>query len=90
MQRQLIRLIHLVVSLCLGFAGAFIAWVAFALYAEYGTRGPNGEYLFDISDSTTRVFVISVVLAAFVFSITAYGFTVWLFRHCVLTSEKRQ
>ncbi|QDS98682.1 hypothetical protein [Adhaeretor mobilis] len=80
MTRSWINGIHVFICLILGAAVWAARWVWAGLQSEYGRRGPNGEYLYDLSDPGTVLQVNVTGIAAGLVLILLYLLIVWLFR----------
>lgn len=71
--------VNFLCSLLLGVLVAGIAYVCVGLYAEYGAqRGPNGEYLFDITDPANRLQILGIVIFASILSVVGYWLAAWV------------
>lgn len=81
MKKPIYVIIHLTVSIMLGGLVFLARWVFAGLMSEYSNRGPNGEYLYDLSNPQ----IISAInLTGFaIAALTAffYWLALYLFRH---------
>lgn len=57
MTRRTANALHIIASLGLAVFGVCANWIWAGLVGEYGSRGPGGAYLYDLSDSHTRLYV---------------------------------
>lgn len=80
MIQRWVNVVHVFVCLILGAAAWCVQWVWAGLAREYGYRGPNGEYLYDLSDPSAVLRGNLTGIAAGLILVALYLLVVWLVR----------
>ncbi|MEM6854562.1 MAG: hypothetical protein AAF593_09155 [Planctomycetota bacterium] len=72
--------IHVTACLILGITIWAVRWAWAGLQSEYGHRGPNGEYLYDLSNPATILQVNLTGITAALLAAAIYWLIVWRVR----------